>query len=205
VTTLELDIDRSSSAISTISYQFDSSPLIVLTSSFIQELTRESQEPEFSNSSCGSAKNHNLALSKMDFLPTQTFPLSLLSRDAPFPEATPTTIPQAEEEEKYSSLALCLVLVLLIGSFFTSYYLKIKKITAVHETIVGLFAGMIVGLALRLGPGDQVQRMLSFSNNIMLNVLLPPIILASGYDLRQVSRSNDSIEVGEDSLDSTAM
>ena len=64
---------------------------------------------------------------------------------------------------------------------------------------------MIVGLALRLGPGDQVQRMLSFSNNIMLNVLLPPIILASGYDLRQVSRSNDSIEVGEDSLDSTAM
>lgn len=127
------------------------------------------------------------------FLPTrststQLSNFMLLSRDAPYPDATPTTTPVAEEQERNSSLALTLVLILLIGSFFTSYYLKIKKITAVHETIVGLFAGMFVGLALRLGPGEQVQSMLSFSNTIMLNVLLPPIILASGYDLRQVSR-----------------
>lgn len=48
----------------------------------------------------------------------------------------------AEENERFSSLALFLVLFLLIGSFLTSYYLKVKRITAVHETIVGLFAGM---------------------------------------------------------------
>lgn len=47
----------------------------------------------------------------------------------------------AEENERFSSLALFLVLFLLIGSFLTSYYLKVKRITAVHETIVGLFAG----------------------------------------------------------------
>ncbi|WFD00464.1 monovalent cation:H+ antiporter, CPA1 (nhx1) [Malassezia yamatoensis] len=76
----------------------------------------------------------------------------------------------AEENERFSSLALFLVLFLLIGSFLTSYYLKVKRITAVHETIVGLFA---------------VREMLGFSNTIMMNVLLPPIILASGYDLRQ--------------------
>jgi sodium/hydrogen exchanger-like protein 6/7 len=100
--------------------------------------------------------------------------------------AVPTSIPQAEAEERNSSLALFLVLLLLIGSFWTSYYLKVKRITAVHETIVGLFAGMFVGAALRIGPLEEVQKMLSFSNTIMLNVLLPPIILASGYDLRQV-------------------
>ncbi len=102
--------------------------------------------------------------------------------------ATPTTpvaVPDAEQQERFSSLALFLVLSLLILSFWTSYYLKVKRITAVHETIVGLFAGMFVGLCLRVGPGEQVQSMLSFSNTIMLNVLLPPIILASGYDLRQ--------------------
>ncbi|PWZ03680.1 sodium/hydrogen exchanger, partial [Testicularia cyperi] len=94
-------------------------------------------------------------------------------------------LPDAEQQERFSSLALFLVLSLLILSFFTSYYLKVKRITAVHETIVGVFAGMFVGLCLRVGPGEQVQKMLSFSNTIMLNVLLPPIILASGYDLRQ--------------------
>ena len=51
----------------------------------------------------------------------------------------------AEENERFSSLALFFVLFPLIISFLTSYYLKIKRITAVHETIVGLFAGMIVG------------------------------------------------------------
>ena len=101
------------------------------------------------------------------------------------PAAPALPVPDAEQQERFSSLALFLVLSLLIMSFWTSYYLKVKRITAVHETIVGLFAGMFVGVCLRVGPGEQVQNMLSFSNTIMLNVLLPPIILASGYDLRQ--------------------
>ncbi|CEH15062.1 monovalent inorganic cation transporter [Ceraceosorus bombacis] len=95
--------------------------------------------------------------------------------------------PPAEQAERDSSLALFLVLLLLILSFWASYYLKLRRITSVHETLVGLFAGMLVGAALRIGPGVEVQRLLSFSNTIMLNVLLPPIILASGYDLRQES------------------
>ena len=100
------------------------------------------------------------------------------------------------QNERFSSLALFLVLFLLIGSFLTSYYLKVKRITAIHETIVGLFAGtctkrvlttgMFVGLMLRIGPLQPVREMLSCSETIMLNVLLPPLILASGYELSQV-------------------
>jgi sodium/hydrogen exchanger-like protein 6/7 len=121
-------------------------------------------------------------------MPTATSTLSAIISGTP----TPSAVPNAEEQERDSSLALFLVLLLLIGSFWTSYYLKVKKITAVHETIVGLFAGMFVGAALRIGPGEEVQKMLSFSNTIMLNVLLPPIILASGYDLRQVRQAKNT-------------
>lgn len=55
----------------------------------------------------------------------------------PSPEASPTSAPLAEEQERFSSLALFVVLSLLIGSFWTSYYLKLRRITAVHETLVG--------------------------------------------------------------------
>jgi len=110
------------------------------------------------------------------------------TRSTPAGMAVSVTLP-ADESERFSSLALSLVLFLLITSFLTSYYLKVKRITAVHETIVGLFAGMFVGVMLRLGPLQPVREMLSFSNTIMLNVLLPPIILSSGYDLSQVRTS----------------
>ena len=46
-----------------------------------------------------------------------------------------------EVEELWSSRALLLVLLLLILSFWTSYYLKVRKIKSIHETIVALFAG----------------------------------------------------------------
>lgn len=49
-------------------------------------------------------------------------------------------------------------------------------------------AGMCVGLLVRISPGNVVQNMISFKSTILLNVLLPPIILNSGYQLKQVSQ-----------------
>jgi sodium/hydrogen exchanger-like protein 6/7 len=46
-----------------------------------------------------------------------------------------------EEEEAYSSWALCILCMLLIGALWTSYYLQVRKIRAVHETVVSIFAG----------------------------------------------------------------
>lgn len=98
---------------------------------------------------------------------------------------TPSTIPVAEEEEFYSSWSLFLVCVLLILSLSASYYLQIKRIRAVHETLVSIFAGIVVGLVVRLAPGTMIRDMLTFKHTVFFNLLLPPIILNSGYELKQ--------------------
>lgn len=40
-----------------------------------------------------------------------------------------------------ASWALFILLILLIISFFTSYMLQQKKVQAVHETVISIFAG----------------------------------------------------------------
>jgi sodium/hydrogen exchanger-like protein 6/7 len=74
------------------------------------------------------------------------------------PSAPPVTVP--EEEEFYSSWSLFLVCLLLILSLWTSYYLQIKRIRAINETIVSIIAGMFVGAVLRLSHGDALREML---------------------------------------------
>ena len=63
-------------------------------------------------------------------------------------------------EELYSSWSLFIVCVLLILSLLTSYYLQVNRIRAVHETVVSIFAGMVVGLIVRLAPGHLIREML---------------------------------------------
>ncbi|KAF7298765.1 Sodium/hydrogen exchanger [Mycena indigotica] len=98
---------------------------------------------------------------------------------------SPTSTPVPEEEEYYSSWSLFLVCLLLILSLWTSYYLQIKRIRAVHETGVSIIAGMVVGLVVRLAPGSMIKEMLTFKHTLFFNLLLPPIILNSGYELKQ--------------------
>lgn len=86
-----------------------------------------------------------------------TFKLGSVTTTADAPTSTGG---EALEEEFYSSWSLFLVCLLLIISLWTSYYLQIKRIRAVNETIVSIFAGMAVGLVVRLAPGTMIREML---------------------------------------------
>lgn len=45
---------------------------------------------------------------------------------------------------------------------------------------------MFVGLLIRLSPESPIQDSVAFDYQFFFNLLLPPIILASGYELHQV-------------------
>jgi solute carrier family 9 (sodium/hydrogen exchanger), member 6/7 len=94
--------------------------------------------------------------------------------------------PEAGQKEILSSWALLILIILLIAAFFASYVLHSKRIQAVHETVISIFAGMIIGLILRLVGIEDVLLSVSFDYQFFFNLLLPPIILAAGYELHQV-------------------
>jgi solute carrier family 9 (sodium/hydrogen exchanger), member 6/7 len=50
-----------------------------------------------------------------------------------------------------------------------------------------IFLGMTVGLVLRLTTGQSIQDLVKFDYQVFFNLLLPPIILASGYELHQAN------------------
>jgi sodium/hydrogen exchanger-like protein 6/7 len=46
---------------------------------------------------------------------------------------------------------------------------------------------MTVGLVLLITPGDSIRNLINFDYQIFFNMLLPPIILSSGYELHQAN------------------
>lgn len=96
-----------------------------------------------------------------------------------------TTEPDSSQKEISSSWALFILILLLILALFCSYLLQTRRVQAIHETVISIFAGMVVGLCLRITSGESIQNIVSFDYQIFFNLLLPPIILASGYELNQ--------------------
>lgn len=98
-------------------------------------------------------------------------------------------------EEMFSSWALFIMLFLLISALWSSYYLTQRKIRAVHETVLSIFYGMVVGLIIRMTPGHYIQDTVTFNSSYFFNVLLPPIILNSGYELNQVNFFSNIVSI----------
>lgn len=114
------------------------------------------------------------AVSDEDDLPDVTTP-------DPEEDADPVT------EEMFSSWALFILLFLLCLALWSSYYLQQRRIKAIHETVLSIFYGMVVGLIIRVAPGHYIQDAVKFKSGYFFNILLPPIILNSGYELHQAN------------------
>ncbi|KAL2024497.1 hypothetical protein VTK56DRAFT_8308 [Thermocarpiscus australiensis] len=93
----------------------------------------------------------------------------------------------APKQENNTSWAIFILLLLLMVAFCTSYTMQQRKITAIHETVVSIFGGMTVGLILRVSGFDSIRDLVNFNYQYFFNLLLPPIILSSGYELHQAN------------------
>ena len=78
--------------------------------------------------------------------PDGTISQSLSQEDG---ELTSGTGHDTSERERFSSSALFTMIMLLIAALFTSYMLQQKKVEAVHETALSIFAGTMARQRLR--------------------------------------------------------
>lgn len=129
----------------------------------------------------GSTGNKDSDVNPIDVEPIDDSPDLNLPDDSNLDDVNPVA------EEIFSSWALFIVLFLLCSALWSSYYLQQKKIKAIHETVLSIFYGMIIGLVIRISPGHYIQDAVKFNSSYFFNILLPPIILNSGYELHQAN------------------
>ncbi|KAJ1983727.1 monovalent cation:H+ antiporter, CPA1 (nhx1) [Dimargaris verticillata] len=94
------------------------------------------------------------------------------------------TVPE-ESKELYSSWALALLLSLTTCSLLLSYVLQRRRIQVIHESVVSIVAGMLIGLVLRAANLHYIREMVTFDHTYFFNMLLPPVILNCGYALNK--------------------
>ncbi len=109
-----------------------------------------------------------------------------LTQTTYIPSPTPTMISNPTKEEATYAESLLILTAILFMILLISYYLQLRKIRFIHETVVSIFLGAIVGAIISFSPGNSIKRVLKFDHKSFFNLILPPIILNSGYDLQTV-------------------
>lgn len=80
-----------------------------------------------------------------------------------------------------ASFAILVQTSLLFIILLISYFLQIRKIQVIHESVVSIFLGGLVGAL--VSNFKEVNQIVKFDDNYFFYLILPPIILNCGYDL----------------------
>ncbi|RKO96977.1 hypothetical protein CXG81DRAFT_12337, partial [Caulochytrium protostelioides] len=97
----------------------------------------------------------------------------------------PPAAPDGALEELYSTWAILILITMLFSILLMSYYFQSKRIHFLHESVVSIFLGIMVGLVVRFVPDESFAQLMMFDHRYFFNLLLPPILLNSGYDLKR--------------------
>ena len=107
---------------------------------------------------------------------------------APGPPAPPLPAePPPMEAEVWSSWALLILVSLVSLTLYASYVLKERRVRYLHESVVSLLLGVLVGLILTLSGADahHLRARLTFDHGFFFNLILPAILINSAYEMKK--------------------
>ncbi len=79
---------------------------------------------------------------------------------------------------------MLILMLLLIATLLVSFTLQRFRVRLIHDSVIAVLFGACAGLAIRVWQADAIRRLVEFDHRLFFNLLLPPIILNSGYDLQ---------------------
>lgn len=94
---------------------------------------------------------------------------------------------EASEEDEFFFFKLGFIIMLGMISLFimAASYIEHSKFGYIHETGVAILVGASISLIARYYGYTEMNRILEFNDNIFFYVLLPPLVLASGYNMKR--------------------
>lgn len=66
-----------------------------------------------------------------------------------------------------------------------SSYIEHSNITFLHETSIAIFIGFLFSLAAEVFGNDSLANMMHFDDSLFFYICLPPIILATGFNMKK--------------------
>ncbi len=92
----------------------------------------------------------------------------------------------SQQVETRTGLSILLMVSVLSVSLLAAYLIRDHGITLVHESGVAIVLGMAVGLAVaNIRTVEELHNLVQFDQSSFFLFLLPPIIFASGYNMKR--------------------
>lgn len=90
------------------------------------------------------------------------------------------------DDEAYISIASLIIFLLLLIYIVGGSYMEHKHCLFGHETGIAILLGMLVSLIIKLsGKSEEISEYFVFNNHVFFYLCLPPIIFASGFNMRR--------------------